>query len=213
LLLREQADFTSRAAGGLEKAAKGLKSFSLRIPAAERKALEPALKSVLASINLLKAWQEYLDPETPELAETELSGFFSGEAGKWERAFKQRKLSITAAIATPRLRARIDAERMKMLVYHLLKNAYENLQQGGSLRVTLKAAEDGRSALISFEDSGPGFTKETLDKLFAPFNTHSKDKAGIGLAVAHRIAEKHGGTLEASNRKERGALVELRLPL
>ncbi|MCM2267475.1 MAG: ATP-binding protein [Elusimicrobiales bacterium] len=213
LLRREQSDFTARVITALERAAKDLKTFNLRIPAAERKGLEPALKNLLASVNLMKGWQEYMDPETPELADTDLSGFFSGEAGKWERAFKQRKLSISYAVATPRLRARLHAESMKMLFYHLAKNAYEHLPGGGSLRITLKASEDGRQAVLSFEDTGPGFTQETLNKLFAPFNTSEKGKTGIGLAVANRIAEKHGGTLSAANKKDRGTLVEVRLPL
>ncbi|MEK7722487.1 MAG: ATP-binding protein, partial [Elusimicrobiota bacterium] len=101
----------------------------------------------------------------------------------------------------------------KILFYQLIKNAYERLQQGGSLRVTLKGAEDGRHAAIRFEDSGPGFSQEALSKLYAPFNTTEKGHAGIGLAVALRIAEKHGGTLEVSNKKERGAVVEVLLPL
>ncbi len=213
LLRREQSDFTARVISALEKAAKDLKSFNLRIPAAERKGLEPALKNLLSSVNLMKGWQEYMDPETPELADTDLSGFFSGEAGKWERAFKQRKLSISFAVATPRLRARLHAEGMKMLFYHLVKNAYERLPSGGSLRVTLKGSEDGRQAVLGFEDTGPGFTQEVLGRLFAPFNTAEKGRAGIGLAVCARIAEKHGGALTAANRKDRGALVEVRLPL
>jgi len=213
LLRREQSDFTARVITALERAAKDLKTFNLRVPAAERKGIEPALKNLLASVNLMKGWQEYMDPETPELADTDLAGFFSGEAGKWERAFKQRKLSISYAVATPRMRARLHPESMKMLFYHLAKNAYEHLPSGGSLRVTLKASEDGRQAVLSFEDTGPGFQQETLAKLFAPFNTSEKGKAGIGLAVCARIAEKHGGTLNAANRKDRGTLVEVRLPL
>ncbi|HAN04826.1 MAG TPA: sensor histidine kinase, partial [Elusimicrobia bacterium] len=85
--------------------------------------------------------------------------------------------------------------------------------QGGSLRVTMKSSDDARLAVFTFEDTGPGFAREALDKLFAPFNTTDKGKAGIGLAVARRIAEKHGGTLEVTNKKERGAIVEVRLPL
>lgn len=213
LVQREQSDFSARTVRALEKTVKALKTFSMRVPAAERKGLDQVMKTLLASVNVMKAWQEYMDPETPDLADTELGTFFAGEVGKWERAFKQRKISVAAVIATPRLRARVDAERMKMLVYQLVKNAYENLQPGGNLRVTLKGSEDGRWAGVTFEDNGPGFARETLEKLFAPFNTAAKDRTGIGLAVARRIAEKHGGTLAASNRKDRGALVELRLPL
>jgi signal transduction histidine kinase len=213
MLKREQADFTARMLTGLEKSAKDLKSFNLRIPAAERKSLEPSLKNLLSTVNLLKGWQEYLDPETPDFEDTDLASFVMGETGKWERAFKLRKLGISAAILNPRLRARLAPERVKMLFHNLIKNAYERLQQGGSLRVTLKGSEDGRLAVMIFEDTGPGFAREALDKLFAPFNTTDKGKAGIGLAVARRIAEKHGGTLEVSNKKERGAIVEVRLPL
>ncbi len=212
-LQNEQADFNSRIIAAMEKAVKDLKTFNLRIPAAERKALEPAMKNLFSSVNLLKGWQEYMDPETPELEDTDLAPLVSGETGKWDRAFKQRKMSVSAAVANPRLRARLSVDRIKMLFYHLIKNAYEHLPSGGSLRVFLKASEDGRQAVISFEDNGPGFTRETLDKLYAPFNSTDKGRVGIGLAVARRIAEKHGGTLEATNRKERGALVEVRLPL
>jgi len=212
-LKREQTDFNTRMITALDRTAKDLKTFNLRIPAAERKSLEPAMKNLLASVNLLKGWQEYLDPETPAFEDTELAGFVTGEVGKWERAFKQRKISISAAVLNPRLRAPLAPEGAKMLFYQLIKNAYERLQQGGSLRVTLKATEDGRQASIKFEDSGPGFSQEALSKLFAPFNTTEKGKAGIGLAVARRIAEKHGGTLEVSNKKERGAIVEVLLPL
>jgi len=212
-LQNEQADFNSRIIAAMEKAVKDLKTFNLRIPAAERKALEPAMKNLFSSVNLLKGWQEYMDPETPELEDTDLAPLVSGETAKWDRSFKQRKMSISAAVANPRLRARLSLERIKMLFYHLIKNAYEHLPSGGSLRVYLKASEDGRQAVISFEDNGPGFTRETLDKLYAPFNSTDKGRVGIGLAVARRIAEKHGGTLEATNRKERGALVEVRLPL
>lgn len=212
-LKKEQADFNGRMIGALEKAARDLKTFNLRISAAERKGLEPAMQSLLASVNLLKSWQEYLDPETPEFEEVELAAFTAGETGKWDRAFKQKKLSIRAEIVSPRLRARLAPEKVKMLFYQLIKNAYERLPRGGSLRVALKGSDDGRQAILSFEDTGPGFTRETLEKAFAPFNTTDKGKAGIGLAVARRIAEKHGGTLEISNGAERGALAEVRLPL
>lgn len=213
LLLREHADFTAKMLSSLEKTVKDLKTFNLRIPAAERKALEPGLKNLLSAQNLLKAWQEYLDPETPDFEDTDLAGFVRAEASKWERAFKQRKISVSASIQNPRLRARLAPERVKLAFYQLVKNAYERLQPGGSLRISLKASEDGRSAVIAFDDTGPGFAREALDKLFAPFNTTDKGKAGIGLAVANRVAEKHGGALAVVNKPSAGALVELRLPL
>jgi len=213
LIKREQAEFTARMIAGLEKTTKNVKMFNSRVAPAERKSLESAIKELQGAVDLMKGWKEYIDEETPELQETDLGPFCLGEVRKWERQFKLRGISLASAASAPRLRARIEPGGMKMLIYQLLKNACEHLSSGASLRVLLKASEDGRQAVMSFEDTGPGFPLETLEKLFMPFNTTEKGKTGIGLALARRIAEKHGGTLEVSNRKERGAAVELRLPL
>jgi len=212
LIKNEQADFTARMIASLEKTAAGVKMFNSRVAPEHRRGLEPALKTLLGAVDMLKGWKEYMSGETLEFTQTELGPFCMGEARKWERQFKQRGLSLACSCASS-LRAAIDAPRMKMLIHNLVRNSYEHLSYGGSLRVLLKASDYGAAAELTFEDTGPGLPLETLQKLFMPFNTTEKGRTGIGLAVARRIAEKHGGTLEVSNRRERGALVQLRLPL
>ena len=212
LIKNEQADFTARMIASLEKTAAGVKMFNSRVAPEHRRGLEPALKTLLGAVDMLKGWKEYMSGETLEFTQTELGPFCMGEARKWERQFKQRGLSLACSCASS-LRAAIDAPRMKMLIHNLVRNSYEHLSYGGSLRVLLKASDYGAAAELTFEDTGPGLPLETLQKLFMPFNTTEKGRTGIGLAVARRIAEKHGGTLEVFNRKERGALVQLRLPL
>ncbi|HBA61508.1 MAG TPA: hypothetical protein DCZ92_11975 [Elusimicrobia bacterium] len=213
LIRHEQADFNTRMIASLEKTAAGVKMFNSRVAPEHRKGLEPALKNLLGAVDLLKGWKEYLDDDVPEFRETELGPFCLGEVRKWERQFKQRGISLSSACASAKLGAAIDPARIKLLIHNLVKNAYDHLAYGGSLRVLLKASDDGAQAVLTFEDTGPGLPLETLQKLFMPFNTTEKARSGIGLAVAHRIAQKHGGTLAVSNRKERGALAEVRLPL
>ena len=76
--------------------------------------------------------------------------------------------------------------------------------------------EETEGALIlSFEDSGPGFSEKTLNTLFQPFTSseeHIDNKRGLGLSIVKLIADFHEAGIQISNRPEGGARVELRFP-
>ena len=59
----------------------------------------------------------------------------------------------------------------------------------------------------------PAFPQPILERIFEPFVTSKEHGTGLGLAVSHRIAKEHGGTLLANNRTEGGAMFTLELPL
>ncbi|MGW8266103.1 MAG: sensor histidine kinase [Longimicrobiales bacterium] len=103
----------------------------------------------------------------------------------------------------------MDARRMDQVLHNLLRNAVEASPEGAPVEV--RAAREGDGLTVTFLDRGEGIPEESLEQIFEPFFTTRTRGTGLGLAVARRIVELHGGTLTAQNRQEGGAAFRLTL--
>jgi signal transduction histidine kinase len=113
--------------------------------------------------------------------------------------------------------ADVDPERMRILVGNILSNAIKYSDpKGAPVRVVLDAA-DG-AIVISFHDHGIGIAGDDLAYVFEPFyradRSRSRDTGGygIGLSLAKRIAEAHGGSIELSRKLGEGTSVLVSVP-
>ena len=104
-----------------------------------------------------------------------------------------------------------NAEHMTGALLNILLNAAEAMPGGGTLRVTAHA--DNGSVEICVADSGGGIPDAALQRLFRPFSTTKPDGTGLGLALAHRTIEAHGGTLTLDQTGPEGTAFRIRLPL
>jgi two-component system CheB/CheR fusion protein len=111
------------------------------------------------------------------------------------------------------LRVNGDPVRLTQILANLLNNAARYTGRGGDIRVKLERRD--ASALISVRDSGAGIAPELLPRLFQMFSRgEASSGLGIGLALARRLAQMHGGEIEArSEGAGRGAEFLVRLPL
>jgi signal transduction histidine kinase len=108
------------------------------------------------------------------------------------------------------LPARFDAKLLGRAVRNLLENALRASAGGG--RVTVSVEREDGLARIAVLDEGPGVRPELLGRIFDPyFSTHDTG-TGLGLPIARRIAEEHGGGIVARNRPEGGLEVAILLP-
>jgi two-component system sensor histidine kinase CpxA len=107
----------------------------------------------------------------------------------------------------------------------MLNRAFENIIRNGvrhtapGTTVEVDLLQIGREALVTVRDKGTGVPEEYLEQIFKPFFRVEKSRdrgrggAGIGLAIARKSVQLHGGTIQAVNHKEGGLVVEVRLPM
>ncbi len=104
----------------------------------------------------------------------------------------------------------LDEPRLRQVLVNLLRNAVQASPVGAAPEVTVAEAR-GRLC-ISVEDRGAGLTPEEESRVFDPFFTTRTTGTGLGLPVARRIVEMHGGTIAASNRAGGGARFRIEIP-
>lgn len=113
--------------------------------------------------------------------------------------------------------AMLDKYRLHDAVLNLVGNAIDahgDHPQGAYVALRSHYNERARSIRVDVEDNGPGMTPDVLEKIFNPFfSTKGSKGTGLGLAVAQKVAEESGGTLEATSTPGQGTCFSLRLPL
>jgi signal transduction histidine kinase len=115
------------------------------------------------------------------------------------------------------IEARFDAKLLLRAVRNLIENALRASAGGGRVVVRVERAagspgSGSQSARIAVLDSGPGVPPELLPRIFDPyFSTHDTG-TGLGLPIARRIAEEHGGDIAARNRPEGGLEAVITIP-
>jgi signal transduction histidine kinase len=118
-------------------------------------------------------------------------------------------VTLVTQLPTEPLRLRGDRVLLGQLLLNLVLNARDAMPHGGTLRVVTETS--GGEMRLLVRDSGPGIEEAAREKLFE-MGTSTKGSTGIGLALCARVARVHGGTLEAANAPEGGAVFTLRLP-
>ena len=129
-----------------------------------------------------------------------------------DRQTRFRDIDLALALEDGLPRVRGDHERLRQLLLNLLFNAADALGEKG--RIEVRASSSGDVVQLAVGDDGPGIDREIIEQVFDPFVTTKApgQGTGLGLAVCHTIVERLGGSIEAANRKQGGAIFHVRLP-
>jgi len=106
---------------------------------------------------------------------------------------------------------RADREQIRQVWLNLSTNAFEAMRNGGTLTVRWRAGSD-QHHVVEFSDQGPGIAPENLPQIGKPFFTTKEGGTGLGVAIAQRIVERHGGSLSFESVPNQGTTVRVVLP-
>jgi signal transduction histidine kinase len=104
-----------------------------------------------------------------------------------------------------------DCDQMRSVIINIVRNAMDAMPDGGALAVALAAHGDWLN--LTFKDDGCGIEPDRLARVFTPFYTTKPHGSGLGLLIAQRIVNAHGGALRIQSVPGQGTAVIIELPV
>ncbi|MGK9337971.1 PAS domain S-box protein [Sinorhizobium meliloti] len=108
-----------------------------------------------------------------------------------------------------------DRVQLQQVMLNLITNAIEAMSDvdHGNRNLRIAAGRDDANVFVTVQDSGPGFTQATLERVFEPFYTTKPTGLGVGLSICRSIIEAHKGGLWATNAEKGGAVFSFTVPI
>jgi signal transduction histidine kinase len=161
----------------------------------------------------------YLEQALPSLAPEWLTAeqVLASTAALASGESRSRGVEIRMMPIDPALEFRIDPVRFRQVLHNLLGNAVKFSPAGSLVEVSAERAEDG-TAVVVVRDVGVGMRPEDIPRALEPFQqldqtaARSLGGAGLGLPIAKRLVEAHGGELSIESMPGEGTTAVVRLP-
>ena len=166
---------------------------------------------------IVKDFLHFARPSEPELAPVELGDLLQQVQNLLSEELGRRGIALEIEPGPP-ITVRADRQQLQQVLINLVQNGAESIGQKG--RITLRVREGATRlgprhqpvVMIDVSDTGKGITREAEKRLFDPFFSTKADGTGLGLPIAERIMEKHGGYLQYATQPERGTVFSVVLP-
>jgi signal transduction histidine kinase len=126
------------------------------------------------------------------------------------RKLLSERIRFNVVYAGRDFRSRGDAAKLKTALRNIVANAIEAISRKGEVAVAV--AREGPSQRIVIRDTGAGMSRETVERIFDPYFSTKDSGTGLGLPIAKKIIEEHGGTIHVASEPGAGTTVTIELP-
>jgi PAS domain S-box-containing protein len=174
----------------------------------------PVMRDIVARIDalseLINDLMVFARPREPRLAVVELKAMVADAVTIIQR--DPAVSGVEIAVAGDDVSMAADAELIRALVLNLLINAAQALADRGG-RISVRTERRSETASLTVADNGPGIPADIRDQVLEPFFTTKARGGGLGLPIAKRTAELHGGSLTIDCPAGGGTVVTVTLPI
>jgi Signal transduction histidine kinase len=172
---------------------------------------------------------EFAMPRESRLSRHDLNEIVQSAVTSRSSWLQAKGLRLVSHLATEPIYVMADPEHMEKAICHILDNAIEATQEGGKVRIRTQRISAERLARrgcprpfqasfkewaeVLVEDTGCGIPRDCLPEIFSPFFSTKVKGMGLGLPIARRIVQDHGGRIEAESDPGKGSKFRILLPL
>ncbi|MCB9205918.1 MAG: GAF domain-containing protein [Ignavibacteriales bacterium] len=184
----------------------------------DQKSYLPMISTALSEIERLdKLIREILDYAVPSKGiqiKSDINELIKSLLILSDKQFEKHNIKIVTKINEELEPIFVDPEKIKQALLNLILNSIHFLPNGGELIIKTNYLKQKKNRFVEIiiEDTGIGFEENEIPNIFDPFYTNREGGTGLGLAITHSIISEHGGTIEASNRKNGGAKFRIKIP-
>jgi signal transduction histidine kinase len=175
-------------------------------------------EAVHRASNVIDILLDYARPRPLERAMEDIAMVIETSLALVRHQLNSRQVTVVREFDPSLPPLALDRTRIEQVFVNLFLNAIQAMPAGGTLIVrtfpcspAAGASASATGVMVHVDDTGHGIKPENASRLFEPFFTTKPpgQGTGLGLAMARRIMEIHGGTIRLTNRAEGGARVAL----
>jgi len=175
--------------------------------------VEEALKNSLGGMErigrIIQNFREFVRPETAERKPVDLASILNSSLRMCRTEIRDKAQVHRKFASRPKVLG--SAGQLTQVFLNLLVNGAQAIEGRGHIHLSLEVR--GGQAVLRIRDTGQGMTPEVRATLFTPFHSTKSAGQGLGLYLANRIVEDHGGRIEVRSEPGRGTEFSVRLPL
>jgi PAS domain S-box-containing protein len=164
--------------------------------------------------HLFEDIRDYSAPIRLDLQSCDLPAVWRNAWADLEASHRERNVTPREQVHDVELRCVADGSRLVQVFRNVFDNALAACQDPVEIVIDCARGQlDGRPAIrVAVRDNGPGLSPEQKQHMFDAFYTTKTRGMGLGMAIAYRIVQAHGGTIDAGDGTGRGAEILITLP-
>jgi PAS domain S-box-containing protein len=175
-----------------------------------RELVDVSRKEVSRLDTIIRQFLKALRPSLPERKPHDLSMLAEDTLEVMRHEIKDRRMLVETDFPADIPAVAVDETQVKQVLFNVVKNALQAMEDGGILKVTTQSSDRFISVVV--EDNGPGIDPDKLGAIYEPYHTTKSEGSGLGMMIVQRIMRDHGGEIEINSEPGRGTRLTLRFP-